>query len=76
MISTLYLRISRSLKLLTANCTVALLTKIIAVEYQNMLGISNPTQFGWSLFTMYALVKPANIITMLPIATHNVNLCG
>jgi len=33
-------------------------------------------QLAWFLFTMYAEVNPANIIKILPIATHNVNLCG
>jgi len=53
-----------------------LLAIITAVLTQNMSGISKLVQFAWLRFTMYALVKPANIIKMLPIATHKVNLCG
>jgi hypothetical protein len=46
------------------------------VESQNILGISSMTQFAWLRLTMYALVRPANIIMMLPMATHKVNLWG
>jgi hypothetical protein len=53
---------------------VMLLKIIMAVEYLNKTGISNVIHLGWLLFTMYALVKPANIIMMLPIAIQSVNL--
>jgi len=58
----------------TAICMVMLLKIIMAVEYLNKTGISNVIHLGWLLFTMYALVKPANIIMMLPIAIQSVNL--
>jgi hypothetical protein len=44
------------------------------VEYQKAFGIGKDVQAGWDFFTIYALVNPANIMTMLPNATHNVNL--
>jgi hypothetical protein len=69
-----YRSISRSLKDLKAICIVRLLNTIVAVEYQNALGIENVVHPAASLFTTYALVNPANIITMLANATHNVNL--
>jgi hypothetical protein len=69
-----YRSISRSLKDLNAICIVRLLNRIVAVEYQKAFGTSNVVQPAASLFTTYALVNPANIITMLANATHNVNL--
>jgi len=69
-----YRSISRSLKDLNAICIVRLLSRIVAVEYQKALGIEKVVQPAASLFTTYALVNPANIITMLANATHNVNL--
>lgn len=46
------------------------------VENQNTFGVCTSCQFGCPLFTIYALVKPANIIIMLPMPTHSANLCG
>jgi hypothetical protein len=53
---------------------VRLLKTITAVEYQKITGKSNVIQLARLRFTIYALVKPANIIIMLPIPTHKVNL--
>src|SRR5690606_33033814 len=74
--SARYWLICLCLKDLTASATVILLAIMAMVENQNTFG--NPTDFQltWWLFTMKALVKPANIITILPIATHRVNLWG
>jgi hypothetical protein len=55
---------------------VRLLKIITTVEYQKIVGISKVIQLARLRFTIYALVSPANIITMLPIPTHKVNLCG
>jgi hypothetical protein len=55
---------------------VPLLASMTAVLYQNTTGSWKLTQPAWFRLTMYALVNPANIIRMLPIATHMVNLCG
>ena len=49
---------------------------IAKVEIQKMIGKSNVVQFAWFRLTMYALVKPANIITILAMPTQSVNLCG
>ena len=56
------------------NRKVILLNSIAVVLYQNMTGKSKEAQFAWFRFTMYALVSPANIISILPIPTHKVNL--
>jgi hypothetical protein len=45
-----------------------------AVEYQNTVGITIFFQPVKLLLTIKALVNPANIIRMLAIATHKVNL--
>ncbi len=74
--SNLYFAISLSLKALADRNKVKLLNTITAVLYQKAFGISNETQLAWFRLTMYALVKPANIINILPIATHKVNLWG
>jgi hypothetical protein len=71
-----YFSTSLFLKLFKANTRVILLSIIIPVVNQKISGNSNVAQFAWFLFTMYALVNPANIIMILPIAIHNVNLCG
>src|SRR5579872_113292 len=55
---------------------VRLLTSITEVEYQKALGIENDVHPGCSRLTIYALVSPANIMMILPSATHNVNLWG
>ncbi len=74
--SFLYFAISLALKAFKESCIVMLLIKITAVEIQKTGANENCNQLGSLLRTMYALVRPANIIIMLPKATHKVNLCG
>jgi hypothetical protein len=69
-----YALMFRCLKDLSAICIVMLLATITAVEPQKISGISICLQPTRLLFTINALVSPANIIRMLAIATHNVNL--
>ena len=69
-----YFFICLSLKDLMAACMVRLLSSMTVVENQNARGTSKVVQPGWSRFTIYALVSPANIMMMLPIATQRVNL--
>ena len=47
-----YLGIFRCLNDVNAKCIVKLLTRMVAVEIQNMEGISSINQFAWLLFTM------------------------
>jgi hypothetical protein len=55
---------------------VRLLINKTAVEYQKTFGVLTSSHPGAPLFTMYALVNPANIIMMAAIATHKANLWG
>ena len=41
-----------------------------------MVGISRSAQLAWLRLTIYALVNPANIIKILPMAIQRVNLWG
>lgn len=75
-INNLYRFISLALKDFNARCMVKLLNRITKVDTQKMGGRENSSQFACPLRTMYALVSPANIITMLAMDTHKINLWG
>jgi hypothetical protein len=45
-----------------------------SVDNQNTEGSVTDFHPTWLLFTMNALVSPANIMMRLPMATHKVNL--
>ena len=66
----------RCLNARIAICMLRLLASITMVEYQNAAGVSTTSQFAVLLFTIYALVRPANIMMMLLMATQRVNLWG